>query len=132
MKMKFRNLWLKIKLRKKRKRPMIFILTQLPKSKKIKIYKTYYLEMRKLLYRILEFYFELQLASILPKILIRGINLFWKSKMEISFQNGLINILKAISASTESSFLSKEIDIWDLKEIKNMNWSTSAEDIWSI
>ena len=55
-----------------------------------------------------------------------------KLKIANYFQNGLENIVMDTSASTDSSSSSKEIDISDLKRIKNMNKSTSAEDTWSI
>ena len=93
---------------------------------------TCYLKMRKHLIVILRFWFLLQLALILPKILILGIHLFWKLKMANNIKNGFINIMNVTNASTDSSSLSKEIDIWDLEEIKNMNWSTLAEDTWLI
>ena len=71
-----------------------------------------------------------QSYSILRKKLIHGIHLYYKLKM--GFQFGIINMLMAINASTDLSYWSKEIDISDPKEIKNMNWSILEEDISSI
>ena len=45
----------------------------------------------------------------------------------MGFQFGFGNILMATNASTDLLFWSKEINISDTKESKNMNWSTSGE-----
>ena len=93
---------------------------------------TYNLKIKNHPWSILEYWLPLQSYSILQKKLIHGIHLFWKSKM--GFQFGIINIVKAINASTESSSCYKEANILDLEEIKNMNLSTSGEDtslIWN-
>ena len=50
----------------------------------------------------------------------------------MGFQFGFTNILMATDASTDLLFWSKEINISDIKESKNMNWSTSGELTWSI
>ena len=43
-----------------------------------------------------------------------------------------MNFTKVTNASNESSSWSKEKDISDLKETRNMNWSISEEDTSSI
>ena len=68
-----------------------------------------------------------QSYSILRKKLIHGIHLYYKSKM--GYHYGIINMLMATNALTDSLSWSKEINILDPKEIKNMNWSTLVEDI---
>ena len=83
--------------------------------------------MRKHLYRILKFYFQLQSASILQRTLIHGFHLLWKSNKAENFLNGFINILKPTKTSTDSSSWSQELITWDLKETKKMNRQTSAE-----
>jgi hypothetical protein len=50
----------------------------------------------------------------------------------INFHLGIFNITKLTIASTDSSFSSKEINISDLRETKNMNWSKSGEVTLSI
>ena len=52
--------------------------------------------------------------------------------MENNFQNGFTNVAMATIASTDSSSWSKEINIWNLKEMININWFISAVVIWSI
>ena len=47
----------------------------------------------------------------------------------MGFHFGFINILMATNASIDLSSWSKEINISNIKEPKNMNWSTSGEDI---
>jgi hypothetical protein len=58
-----------------------------------------------------------------------GIFLLSKLEGQMNFPLGSIISIKAISALTDLSSWSKEIDISNLKEIKNMNWSTLGEDI---
>ena len=83
--------------------------------------------MRRHLYKILNFYFKLQSASILQRTLIHGIHLLWKSNKAENFLNGFINILKPTKTSTDSSSWLQELITWDLKETKKMNPPTSAE-----
>ena len=70
--------------------------------------------------------------TILENQLTLRIHLFKKPKMEISFQNGFKNFMMATIASTDSSSWSKEINIWNLIEMININWFISKEDIWLI